>query len=130
MDDETPRLYGPPGAESLHVDLWEAAEDVAAHIDPGREFVIEEWTTHPPAYHLPSPDRIAEWIIESADEVDSDWGEAVEHDPDVIRAAQELLDVIELKVTYRMAADHVATHRFRATADDYCEPLEGPGAGS
>lgn len=128
------RLYGLPESEDLYFDPASVYEsECEPFIDPieereaGRSFTIEEWTVHPPQEHLPKVGHVLDFIAEWPDE----WGEVSEGysehlgkamDNDDVRAAvQALIDVIASKVTYRMAAEQVATHK--VTWDDEGEPL-------
>lgn len=105
------RLYGLPHAERLHFDPADVVQewlDDRCDDDTERRFVIEEWSVHPPSYHLPSVATILERICEDA--YDNEWGEDSEtwenatlKQDDVRAAAQALRDLIASKVTYRMA---------------------------
>jgi hypothetical protein len=83
---------------------------------------IDEWTVHPPSYHLPTADAVAEHVYEHACdmEMSEDCDEEyrrVSQDPDVLAAFQSALDLMASKVTYRMADKLVATHTLTWTAD-------------
>ena len=122
------RLFGVPDAENLHFDLASAYEsEIEPWIEDGGRApgVIEEWTVHPPEYHLPSAERIAEDIIENAaDDTTEGYYDATAHiwkEADVLAAAEALRQVIASHITYRMADKKVAEHQI--TWDDEGEPL-------
>lgn len=108
------RLYGLPHAEVMYDDpatVWEL--ELEPNVDTDGETTIEEWTVHEPGYHLPSVDRLLEWIEEwtlDMGEVSEDWRMPGDH-PDVQAAARALLDAIAGAVDYRMAKDMVDVHR-------------------
>ena len=136
MSDE--RLYGAPDAEILYDDWADAADAALGWCDPsnGDPVTIEEWTVHPPSYHLPSAARVVEWVDEQvvldgeiSEPVYDDWESASTH-PDVIAAFQAALDVMASKVSGRMANEKVATHEVTWDADGNPlldgEPLHPP----
>lgn len=104
-------LYGLPGAEVLYYDPSEVIEDYEWTGDPEQDSslppVIEEWSVREPREHLPSVDRLLEWISEwTADsgEIsdDMDLIDVVKR-PEVIDAAEHLLTAIACAITWRMA---------------------------
>lgn len=104
------RLYGPPMAETLYLDLdeaWDATD--------GDE--VEEHTVHPPRHHLPDAARVAEWIAEWAgengelDEYGAEDFEDACMGPGGLAAVEACLDAIAALTNYRMADKVVATHR-------------------
>lgn len=127
---EARRLYGVPDAEHLFDDpagAYELQVEPYADEHDRRPRVIEEWTVHPPHYHLPSTHRVIEWLHEWA----SDQGEltedasdhlerSIEH-ADVHAAAEALLDAVAARMTYWMADRRVAEHTI--TWDDSGKPL-------
>lgn len=123
------RLFGVVGAETLWDDPAAAYEQqIEAYADEHdrRPVVIEEWTVHPPRDHLRSAADIVDWLLECAadDMVAEDWSEAMEQhsrDPEVLAAAETLLDTLAARATYRMADKRVAEHTI--TWDDAGEPL-------
>lgn len=114
------RLYGRPGAEHLYGDPAELFE---AEIEPYGEpveWVIEEWTVHPPLYHFPSPVTVAEWVNEwigENGEVTEGWDWPHKDAPAIIGGA---LDRIAALITYRMADNKVGEHRL--VWDDDADP--------
>lgn len=124
------RLYGVPGAEILHTTIADAYE---AQIDPWvdehdlRPRVIEEWSVHPPEYHLPSAERLLDWLVEQAcedGEVDEGFTECLENAvkrQDALVYADTLRKSLGSLVTYRMADDHLRDHQI--TWDDNGNPL-------
>lgn len=125
----TERLYGKPHAERLFDDLdyaVDAAIDDTYDTPEVREVVIEEWTVHPPQYHLPDAERIVEWVVEwAADggEVAEGWGEdIVPSHPDLLAAAEALRDAIAEKCGFRMADRLVARHTVTFEVDDHDIP--------
>lgn len=124
------RIYGTPGAEVLYDDPATVYEmDIEPWVDEHdrRPRQIEEWSVHPPDYHLPDTTTILEWISEwvadngeVTEGVYDDWTEAcASHRSDL--AAKALRQVIASQVTKRMACKLVATHE--VTWDDESEPL-------
>jgi hypothetical protein len=117
-----------PRAEELHIDPADVVQQWLDDTDPDVEtrFVIEEWSVHPPSYHLPSRDTLLERICEEA--YDNEWGEdneeweAAAREPDVKNAAQTLLDLIASKVSYRMADKHLRDLQV-TPSDDPDNPL-------
>jgi len=108
---EEQHLYGKPGDEHMHFD----AQDVLDSCD-GDEVEIEEWTVHPPRYHLPPAVNLLEWLAESDYDVTEEWWESASDaaaDPEVVAAAEALLDAMASKITYRMADKRVAVHKYR-----------------
>ena len=102
-------LYCLPGSETLGLDIESVVED----LDDG-EYVVEEWSTHPPSDHLPSPG----WVAEQIKEYVSDQGEVDEgcfdKFDDAIDACTShlwfVLDRIAMGVRYRMADTKLAEH--------------------
>lgn len=97
-------LYGRRRAERLYfsaVGCYEADSDY----DTRSPFVIEQWSTYPPAYHLPRACDLIDRIVEDVDEWDDDgideWGTAG-NAPDVQAAFQAALDLLGSKITCRM----------------------------
>jgi hypothetical protein len=124
------RLYGVPDAESLYDDLGSAYErQIEDYVDDHdrRPRVLVEWTVHPPKHHLPHASTIVEWLAERAaedggiDEGYSDHIDAIMRAPEVLVAADALLDAIAARITYRMAHEKVAEHVI--TWDAEGEPL-------
>lgn len=124
------RLYGTPYSESLWDDPAAAYEQqVEPYSDEHdrRPVVIEEWTVHPPRYHLPSAAGVVDWLVEHA----SDQGELTEdaaedlqekaQDAAITAAAEALLDALASRMRYRMADRRVGEHTI-TWADDG-EPL-------
>lgn len=113
------RLYGVPHAEALWNDpaaVYEQDIEPCLHGDEREPRVIEEWTVHPPDYHLPSADRLVEWLVEwAADQGELDWdgAERLEKQAEhvtVTDAAEHLLAALAARITYRMADRRVAEH--------------------
>lgn len=127
----TDRLFGVPGAENLHDDIAAAYEvQIEPWVDDHdrRPRVIEEFTVHPPEYHVPPASHIVEWLVERIaedGEVDEGYYEhlqrTVEKHPDVLAATEVLRATLAALVTYRMADKRVAQHAI--TWDDAGEPL-------
>lgn len=120
------RLYGVPDAEHLHFDIATAYE---LQVEPGLDVhdrcpaVIEEFTVHPPERHLPTADRILEWIIEQTCEdgdVSEEYAERLA-DIDAIGVVEHFRSSLASLVTYRMADKRVAEHQI--TWDELGEPL-------
>lgn len=67
------RLYGPPGAESMDSDPYDAArgviEDGWEPAELGDGIVIEEWTVVDPASFLPDAAQVADWVARWPDEM-------------------------------------------------------------
>lgn len=120
------RLYGLAGAESMERDPEYVLDDV----DPGGELVVEEWTVAPARRHLPTAERLLDWVIEwagDAGEVDEHWTDRaadVALDSAVVARADELLDALAARIGYRMADRHVADLRYRWV------PMATPPAGT
>jgi hypothetical protein len=124
MDEQ--RLYGLPFAEVMHFDAATVYEQVECD---GASFpiTIEEWSVHPPIYHVPSANRILDWLTEwIADngevfEDSYDQFEAATKKPDVVAAVENLRSVLASKITFRMAAHHLRD--LVVTLDEADEPL-------
>ena len=106
------RLYGLPGAERLHFDPADVVQEwLDDRCDDGAEprFVIEEFSVRPARDHLPTPERVLEWIEEWSNE-HGEWSD----DPDLsiggdeaLAATDALLDVLATQITFRMADEHL-----------------------
>lgn len=120
-DDE--RLYGLPGAEVLYrepAEVWESELDSRyEEDDPPEGWEVEEWTVVPAREHLPRADVLIEHILERwvGDETTED---AYEHWSD--RASEEEAEVFlsawASRIGYRMAAQHVGSHRMTLVGDE------------
>src|SRR5690606_12951366 len=94
---------------------------------------IEEWSVHPPQYHLPDADQILEWIGEYVADM-GEWGEYVEGwdrplgDSEVKAATQALVDLIASKVGSRMANEHLRTLHVTPSDDPENPLLDGEPA--
>ncbi|MCW2957167.1 MAG: hypothetical protein JWO69_2036 [Thermoleophilia bacterium] len=120
------RLYGVQHAETLWDDIGSVYEQ---QIEPYRDednrepVIVEEWTVHPPRYHLPDVYRVVEWLVETAadqGELDWDGAERLEKNadhPSVRDAAEALLDAMATRLNYRMADRRVAEHVISWTAN-------------
>lgn len=107
------RLFGLVGAEQLRsdpFDVWElnCGED-------GAPLIVEEWSVRPPSEHLPSASDALDWIGYACEdsETDEGWHESLGGAlaaPEVMALAQQLIDAIAERITYRMAGDLIATH--------------------
>ena len=117
------RLYCLPGAETCYDDIatvWELdIEPFVDEHDDRTTRLVEEWTVHPPRYHLDittPPATLLELILErvhdggelTMDGEPGDWFNA--KNPGLLAAAEALLDAIASTVTRRQCADLVATH--------------------
>lgn len=120
MPEHGTRLYGGQDWEVLYLTAEDAiAEWAQWHTvcgDCGCTLELFEWTTHPPRHHLPSVDRVAEFLSEWAaecgdlvEEVSLHFDKAVK-DPLVAPIIDLLLDQVAARVEGRMADQHVATH--------------------
>lgn len=107
------RLYGVPHAEELFYDPSEVIEDFDWTGDPEQDHslptVIEEWSVHQPQDHLPSVSWLLEWIgewtVEYGDVSEGcDLTDVIKL-PEVIDAAEHLLDTIAARIPWRMAKD-------------------------
>lgn len=113
---ETPqRLYGLPFAEVMHFDpatVYESEIEDQSEDYPER-VEIEEWSVHPPEYHLPSADAVIEWmILWAAENGEGDEGlfdsfQGVATTPEIRAAAEALRSTIGAQVKYRMADTHL-----------------------
>lgn len=109
-------LYGMPGAQ--HMEFTPEAVLRYSAEDP---VTVEQWTVHPPRHHLPTAGHLLEWLAESDYDVDEGWWEdasGAATSPEVIAAAEALLDLMASKLVYRMANRHVATMHYRWDGDD------------
>ncbi len=126
------RLFGLPHDEELWTniaDVWETGIEPNGEWEdePDRSWEIEEWTVHPPRYHLPTVDKTAEWLIEWIGEDVAENGMACEawHDsydrvvgPDCVWSlVGRILNDIAQTVTYRMANEKAAVHTLTLDAD-------------
>lgn len=128
--EERNRLYGWPGAEILYSEPEEAADAYDAL--EGEEFVIEEWTVHPPRHHLNMAAPIAWLLPEILDRV-SEYGELSDgsdewfdvNDTDIVAAANKFYDAIAATVKWRQADRKVGEWKFRQPPadDDYDMPI-------
>lgn len=123
------RLYGLPHAEVLYFEpnsVYESEIEDQAEDYPDR-VEIEEWSVHPPEYHLPKADDIIDWMTLWAaengegDEAQYDQWQAVGTPPDVLAAAEALRTVVASKIEYRMANEHLRSLWVTWTEDG--EPL-------
>lgn len=122
------RLYGVPDAEHLHDDIASAYE---AQIEPYCDDhegsrIVEEWTVLPHGSAFMAPDRIVEYLCESAadDAPDGFWDNVahLDQDPVVLAAAEALRTaLIERATPYWIADKRVGEHV--VTWDEKGEPL-------
>jgi hypothetical protein len=123
-DDQ--RLYGLPEAERLHFEIAEVWEtDIEPYLDSFTRtdwWVVEEWTVCDPRSHLPSAERVVDYILEQLEELDEYCYEAFDNASS--KAEMEVvLAAWASRVTYRMAQSHVATHRITLVdVPDEAEP--------
>jgi len=95
----TEHLYGLQFAEDLHFDPADVVQQWLDQSDEDEvpDFIIEEWSVHPPRYHLPSTERLLEWIAEWSVE-NGEVAEGFEPRDGMGEAAKEaseaLLDII------------------------------------
>lgn len=131
------RLYGVPDAEELYFDVQPAIEAGLCWSDPedsDPELVqIEEWTVHPPRHHLPS----AKWVLEDILERTLDVGELTSDghyfdtgDAELLAAAEQLLDAIAAKVTWRQADRMVSRRNYIVRSFDDFEAIDAPEGGA
>lgn len=112
-DDE--RLFGLPGAEQLHrepAEVWES--DIEPHLDEYDQeaWDIEEWTVSAARTHLPSAERVIDWILSTFDDVDEYGYDAFDNaSRESESEVESMLEAWASRVTYRMAHTLVATHR-------------------
>jgi len=106
MSESDKRLYGLPDVEYLKADPCEVIEEWLTDNDRVTEpFIIEEWSTYPPRYHLPTSERLYEWL----DEWVCEMGEAGEFmdlpkaDEETVAAMEALLDLVAGKIRWSMA---------------------------
>lgn len=114
------RLFLLPGHEQAEfdpVDLYESHIDplLDEHDRPGQTWEVEEYLVHPPQHHFPDRSDLVEHVLEHASE--NEMGEDFEGDyervlgdPEVLRQAQALLDLMASKINYRMCGEQVGTH--------------------
>lgn len=109
------RLYSAPGAEYMHFDPHEVLDTL---IDD--EVEVEEWTVMPSRWHYPTVSHLLEWLADH--ETAEGWWESAYDatlNPEVIAAADALLETMASKITFRMAHKHVATLKYRWEGDDF-----------
>lgn len=121
------RLYGLEDDEVLHTDIEDAIHTIVDRFwpDESGEFVVCEYTVHPPQHHMASAPDIVDHITELAaesGEVSEGWCEdAVDasHDATVLAAAEALRDAIANTIGYGMADRVIAKHpvTWRVDAD-------------
>lgn len=124
-DQEITRLYGLEHAEVLYRDIdtvWEAELELFADAQSFKPWIVEEWTVHDPKYHFPTAahviDQIFEWVDDTG-EVSENWSSGLgPHAHEFIDKAEELIDLMASKVTYRMADKRVATHELELKGTD------------
>lgn len=126
--DPADRLYGLPGAEYLDTDPSSVYE---THIEPydapgpDTKVEIEEWSVHPPLYHLPSAPALIEWLedwVAENGEISEDF-EVHFDSPGVRWAADTLLKAAAQQITWRMANEKLASHW--VTWDEFGPLLDG-----
>ena len=124
------RLYGLPGAESMHFDpetVYETSIEPYVDEHDRRPQVIEEWSVLPPISHVPLADSILEYIVEwvAEDGMITEGGyeqwDRLTKDPEIIAAAENLRTVLASKVQFRMADRHLRDHL--VSWDEEGEPL-------
>lgn len=118
------RLFGLPHAEVLHFDAATVYEsEIDGQMEQDHPVEIEEWTVHPPRYHLPQVDRLLGWVEECAAEDGEigEWFDVSFQSDTTMAAAAALLDTIASEITWRMADSKVASHWL--TWDEAGEPL-------
>lgn len=122
------RLYGPPDAESMDFDPDQAATDYLAIWDheAGETFTIEEWTVHPPSYHLPDASALLDMIDEaSSDELSLGFGDC--YIPATTGKVKEIterfLAALAEQITWRQADRHVADLTYRCAGADCPDPV-------
>lgn len=114
------RLYGEPGAETLHTSLEAAAQrayDIREWTDAPSfaEIELEEYTVLHPGTHLPAADAIIEWIEETVGEDGMTTEDGYDEISEALRSplVTVLLDAVREavaeRVMYRMADEHVST---------------------
>jgi hypothetical protein len=108
------RLYGLPEAEWMESDPSAVYESAEENFDSRPEsFTIEEWSVHPPRYHLPTSDVligwIADWVADNGGRImDGVMGFEVESAEATV-AAEALLQVIANNITGMMADKRLRT---------------------
>lgn len=118
-------LFGLPQATELEFELSDVVEQyISDHFGEGLQpFTVEEWTTYPPEHWLPDAMHVLEFMVEHAAGETIDEACFVSYDmaashSEVKAAMQTVIDLIASKVSYRMAKDHVATHRITFAKGD------------
>jgi hypothetical protein len=117
FEQPEPRLYGMPSAELLYDSIDEVIDTDIEPFGVEGPVEIEEFDVHPARYHLDlviPPEGLLEHIREEVE----DYGEISESphpwfniaDPELLAAADQLLDLIASKVTWRQARNRLATH--------------------
>lgn len=116
------RLFGVPGAEVLYLDIAEAYEsDIEPwrEADDSRRWEIEEWTVHPPIYHLPSVsailDFVSEQVCENGELTEGVWDHWTFGGDEIEAAAEALRQVVAAqqgngRMADKLIATHVITH--------------------
>lgn len=121
-------LFSLPQATEMEFDIATVVDqyidDHSGELPPN--FTVEEWTTYPPEHWLPDAMHVLEFMVEHAAGETIDEACFVSYDmaashSEVKAAMQAVIDLIASKVSYRMAKDHVATHRITFAKDG--EPL-------
>lgn len=118
---ERDRLYGLTGAEELWFDPADAVQNYidSRYEDGPLDLTIEEWSVHPPRYHLPTVPTLLEWL----DDWVADNGEVgdeceFEHTDAISAAADALLDTIASTIRWRMADTKLRDLHVTGTEDD------------
>lgn len=99
------------------LDVWLVDADPGTH-----QLEVEEWTVHPPRYHLAEVDRLLDWLADDAadGEVSEGYADAVDRairESIVFDAADLLLGTLAACMRWREAAHHVATLRGTVEVD-------------
>ncbi len=126
IDQSEPRLYGLPGAEILYDSIDEVINTDIEPFGVDGPVEVNEFDVHPVRYHLDLVSPPAALLEHIREEVE-DYGEISESprpwfdigDPELLAAADQLLELIASKVMWRQARNLLATHTVANVDGEY-----------
>jgi hypothetical protein len=107
------KLYGLPGDEFLDSTPEAVVDRLIDRVLAGDHGVIEEWSVRPAHEHFPSVSLLLDWLVEWTNE-NGEWSDDLGQDefvgePEVVAAADRLLDACARHLTASMADELLRT---------------------